>query len=250
MNFLKKFFSKPVPEFEKVYKKRAPRIRLQDGKVTFTPDSSAKKQGLEIANLSASGLAAVDKESHMVWPKIGGVISGKLTLAGKSFPVACKVVHFTGNLVGCQFQDFYHELTYLINDYYRVELEALNLVHIKPDILKSRADGVPHYFQGGDNCEVYYVINDGEILQFNISFFMHYLEGGKNKLLRFGKINKSEQSNDVHGYKRNDIIEWQEEIPLKFREDCVRFLSNIEHLKPNHIEALKSLILSNPYGST
>ncbi len=241
-NFLKSLFgvkSKPKSNENIIF--RDPRVRLYGEKVQFYVEQGVVRTTLRVRNLSVSGIA-FDVASLAVWPSVGSILDGVLRFHESESHLKFQLIHNTNSLVGCKFVEQTTKLQASIIEGFRVELLALSLVHVDPKILKPRADGLPYYFHGRDNSELYFVEVNGNIFEFTLSLFGHYIEGGATKAFKFGEIVK-EVSGKVHGYKRVDPVIWERRLDPKFLDDAVRFIENIDRLEHHFVHQLKEFFV-------
>ena len=106
----------------------------------------------------------------------------------------------------------------LFRKHFRHEVSAARMTQVRSELLTQVSDGVPLLFVGSDESELFYVHQSGKIQRFVLKFFGRVLEGKLN-----GSI-------DFH---QNDSQ----------REDCVRFLQNIQNLDTEDCKQISEWIL-------
>lgn len=211
---------------------RAPRVQLVPlHHVAF------RKKGAEpgdpmirMTNLSATG-AGFYRDSAPNWPKEGGTLSGHIVLGEKEYEVTLKIVYLTPNRVGGHFIQPPLALKHAVEQYFDLELAALKLDEVRPELLKEEPDGQPHWFIASDHCELFYVERDGRVSHFHLHFFGTYMETDKSGKLRYGKVDES-HSPDKPSAKESELIQSTSKPDSAVFEAAVKFVRNIEKADP------------------
>lgn len=216
---------------------RATRIRLISlHGVQFRMADTGER--LELANLSTTGVAFRRKPDR-TWP--GGLreLRGELEFSDGSVPVRLKVVH-QNEVLGCRFEGETASLIWKIQEYFRLELSAIGMLSVPPDLLQTQPDGKPQWFHGKNNCELYFVTDtENQILRFHLSFFANYIEGAPATPLRFGLLVDDERVKP--GIKRSSTVSWQDRFPPDLMDPILKFVTHVPGLAPAHAEQLTVL---------
>ncbi|MEK6706466.1 MAG: hypothetical protein AABZ06_11835 [Bdellovibrionota bacterium] len=197
----------------------------------FTPDDKGLGDLLSVSNLSVSGVA-LTKEYLKRVPAAGAEISGELLIGEDVNKAVLRVVHSAGGIVGCMFIEPTPSLVTSIQLYLYLELDAVEVKKVPDDILKPVAEGNPHWYCGGNNCELYFVENEGELLWFNISFLGNYIEGGNDMPVRFGYEVLDDNA-------KAGRIRWDNTLAESLSDLAVRFLNSIKDLESDYKTLVK-----------
>ncbi len=233
MGFLDLFNRKKPAQTSPVeFPERAPRVTLVPlHHIYFDLQEPISCSGIMIANISASGVGFF-KDKLKDWPTPGTILSGNLMLQEKIKEVTMTIVRNGSDVVGCHFNETSGDLHVLIDQYFQVELSAMQLGKVDQQYVKKTQNGHVNWYRGSDNCELYTITSKDKIVSFNLSFFGNYIEFDHNTTLKFGKIS-SEDNDSVH-YKGTDLISQQVSIPVEIAESSIKFINNIKELKAEH----------------
>jgi hypothetical protein len=216
----------------RIFVNRAPRVR-----VNYLHDmefvSPSFPDALKIDNVSATGMglyvpANADFTSLTT-------LTGDLKFAGSSHRLELEIVRFNGDHVGCSIKNPSSEFQRSLQDYFESELAALNLRATRTDYLKSVPNGTPHWYQGSNNCDLSYVSNGNEVVEFALTAFGNHLEGGVGQPLRY-----SEVSPQPHGYghKGADLLRAQRTVDADMITLAKRVVNAVEGLPDDHRASL------------
>lgn len=224
----------PSPSKNPEYLHRAPRIRLLSlHGLHFERKVPAFDSKIFITNLSTTGIGFL-KESGEPWPEEGSVIEGSLFSQNNHIEIQAKVIHTSTQVVGCHFEGPSKKIEDFVNRFFDLELSALRMNPVNPDILKPENDGTPFWFLGVDNCELYYTVSpNGKVLRFSLSYFGNYLEGGVGRTTKLGHVVEDEGLEKPH-YKGSALIRVSPTMESSLTETALRFLTNIEKLPSDH----------------
>ncbi|MCB0356299.1 MAG: hypothetical protein KDD40_04790 [Bdellovibrionales bacterium] len=193
-------------------------------------------------NISLGGVG-LKKSNFSPLPEKGEVIPGQLILKNQTIELSLKVIHVTDKIIGCKYLTAPNHLEYVLSKFFQTEFSAHKLIQIDPHVLQSKGRSTPYYFRGANSDELYYVMGDSEIEQFNIIIDSQILVGSAHTHFKFGYVKKLIEDK-VHGYKREDPIEWRANINESFIDDCQKFIDNIEMLNSGHRKILQHLLQS------
>jgi hypothetical protein len=242
MNFLRKLFAKPEPKpapaaGHGMSVPRATRVPLQAlHSVRFTASEPASLGSLGISNLSGSGVGFL-KRSSDAWPAVGATIAGTLTLGANSVPTRLRVVHAAGELVGATFVDEVESVRRAITDYFAVELAALRMNRVNPEMLQADPDGSPHWLYGDRGCELHFVTRaDGSLVRFQLSFFGNHVEGDADGGVRAGQI--VAEQDEKPRYRSSETLSTAGVDAAALRALARRFVESVAPLEPAERRAL------------
>ena len=216
---------------------RAPRVRILPlHNISFILGASDTVQPISLSNISTTGVSFI-RDSRQVWPQTGTIIDGKFLFQGREYPASMQIVHISGNMVGCQFSTAVREvISPMVLRYFELELSALQLTPVNSNFLKKPEDGEPRWFRGKDNCELYYVENEGRIVRFNLTFFGNHIEGGDKLPLRYGEVVVDDEITDADGYKIKEtaLIRPRGALSPEVMGMTFKFVANIDSLSESH----------------
>lgn len=193
-----------------------------------------------ITNISSSGLGLL-RVGLTSAPEAGGRLEGVLNIEQERLPLVLRVVHISSSVVGCAFVDPSAELRAAIVRYLEVELNALDMREVGQALLKGDPEGVPHWFRGRNNCELFFVTDpEGRLVRFSAAFFGNVVEGGATEDTRFGHVVDSmdEDSEFKPGYKASALVSWRREPDADLFELAHRFLKSVNGLEPRHLSSI------------
>jgi hypothetical protein len=107
----------------------------------------------------------------------------------------------------------------------------LNLIEMKPEMLKQEEDGQPRFFHGSGH-ELFWVERPGsgqepDVVRFHLTFLGNYIEGEKGKPLLWGMVVQPEEKGKA-AYKGSDIVQRSTQpIPADMVEAAKRFVGSI-----------------------
>jgi hypothetical protein len=160
-----------------------------------------------------------------------------------SHPVRLSVVRVSEQLIGARFDDPGFEVTWAISHYFDLEIVAARLNPVRAEMLKPEPDGTPHWFQGNNNCDLFYVSSGREVLGFQLTVFGNYVEGGREKPLRFGSLFE-EENDDGPRYRGATLVgrkRASDEVVVSLAE---RLVTGIKGLDPEHFRAILGFLRS------
>ncbi len=225
---------------------RAGRVQLLPlHSIKFHPTAPAFADKLPLVNLSASGVAFHRQGSNQ-WPELGTVVEGMFQLEGQEFPARIRLVRVSDTMVGGQFEGGLHQMHRMVLRYFEVELAALAMIEVRPDILERLPEGSLRLFRGQDNCELSLVV-DGRpgaepvVKKFFLSFFGNQLEGGAGLALRYGHV-VNEMSSRKASARPLQEIHFHGAVPDEILQVARKFLGNISQLDKPTRESLLSYL--------
>jgi hypothetical protein len=71
---------------------------------------------------------------------------------------------------------------------FEVEISALNVVYVNPKMLRQSERGVAHWIQGNNNCGLYWITTQDQVLEFELTFLGHRWTGGRGQVSRFSQV--------------------------------------------------------------
>jgi hypothetical protein len=219
--------------------KRAARVRLphRSGISLVFPDlasplaAESKPLELEVENLSSSGVG-------FRWPAelqhlpLGSLQQVKLLLEKKTHAVSLRWMRTDGSLVGCRFEAPPATLTKAIDEFFRAELQAMEMLSAKREAEKADPEWMTYWFTGKNHFEVYFSIHPKTlaISKYTVSYFGCYLKGGEGLSFRAGDTTQAKDSMD------------DPEVRAAFIRRVERLLENVRGLNPEHRRALVELV--------
>ncbi len=163
---------------------RAARVpRPRDPQVSF----ERLGQRFEIENISTTGVA-FRNNSELQALGDGARFLGKFQLGETAFEVELRLVHRRELSVGCFYIDPPEEFVLALAERFEVEISALNVVYVNPKMLRQSQKGVAHWIQGNNNCGLYWISNQEQVVEFELTFLGHRWTGGLGQVSRFSQV--------------------------------------------------------------
>lgn len=196
-----------------------------------------------IQNISFTGMGLRRPAQWPVNP--GGMFEGLLSIDGQRFQVDVRVVHITGELIGCNFEFIERKAVQAIGDYLKAELNALDILKVPTDHIQQDQSGyVPHWFLGQnerDQCELFFLSDGDKVKRFHLVVSGNYLEGGDGVPLKCGLV-VNEQQIDKPSYKGSSLIQWHSKLDNELVKVFIRFISNVTMISPAHKASILKLL--------
>lgn len=198
MSIYKKIFGKWAVERDepRSHVNRAPRVQLHPlHRVVFHQDG--QENPLELANISAGGMAVFHRDEPTL--KVGGLLKGSIRIEKDEFAIEARIRHIIGVLAGCQFgaiakegaqDEEFARLKRTVENYFRLEVLALNLYPVSAAFMKPDPRGATHWVTDGRQNEVFCVTDARGVVSFHLSFLGHYVEGTRGAGLQVGLIHE------------------------------------------------------------
>lgn len=213
---------------------RAPRVRLTPlHLIAYQFDHDFSR--IPAANISVSGIGLM-RGSREFWPLPGSMVKGILHVCDSSFPLELKLVHQTGAVVGCSYENPSREVVKSIERHLNVELAAMEMVRVDESLIDPAPDGSPHWYHGQNNTELFYVENNNQVERFNLVYFANYIQGGRNQPLRFGEVVTE------NGMASQELVRWQKSLNAESLSAAIRFLMTIPSVPAAHRDSILRLI--------
>ncbi len=204
----------------------APRVKIIPlHRISFKSLNPARVLPLGVRNISSTGFGLIPPP--VAWETRPDSLVGQLTIGAEQLDIAARIVHLSQAIVGCQFQGDTAALSRLLEEYFKVELNALKARQINPAVLKQDPRGTPHWFVAENNSELYYVEKDGALVHFRLSVFGNSIDGGEGKPVTFG-IEESDRTPEGDIRKGSVLIQTTQSLPREIVETAIRFIESIE----------------------
>jgi hypothetical protein len=240
MKFLKKLFNKNTnPEFTQ--KREVPRAKPSNVNVTIP--SLAKN--IPVRNISVTGIA-IDVIPEITQLTANLQISAQLNILEKTFIVDLKVLRRSDYIVAFAFLRPNPEMIQEISRVFLTEFNAQTIQYISQEKLQPVPDGKAHWYYGGENYQLFFVENSGEVIRFFIQILSDTIEKKPNQKLNYGRIWSDGPLNHDEGpkYKGSELIEQQKALPASVMKNAASFVSHIpklpKRLSDQIIEELKN----------
>jgi hypothetical protein len=197
---------------------------------------------LRVANISSSGIALDGKNCILKFKK-KQTVSGFLMLEEEKIQMILEVV-YVGKNIGCKIIKSQKDVDRKISAYFKNELMASRLYPLKSEILKPVPEGRPMAYVGEDNCELFFVEKEQELLKFSITILGNYFEIDKDHNLLHGSI--GDDDNHPEGKivpKKSDLVYLKEGKPNKELINTLeKFILNIENLSNEYKRQMIDLL--------
>jgi hypothetical protein len=215
---------------------RPPRYKLKYSHSFFLASFDDKSVQLPILNMSLRGIN-FSHSNGLKQLAVEDIVSGKICIDKDEVSVKVKVLHITNEFVGCSFVSIPNNFEAWFYQNFKPEISGQNLIVIDPKILSHKFEGEPYYFRGSNSDEIYYTLKKEKIHYFSMQCDGHFLSGGNNTSLKFGKVLKLIDEKP-HGYKRADNVEWGIKLTEPEVNFFKRFIENATEINVNHTALL------------
>lgn len=195
----------------------------------------------DLGNLSISGMG-IFTESLPPGIKANDLLEGVLVCGGAQAKVTARVVHVGNTMTGCQFVGHDSEVNRLVQSYFNLELSALTMISVRPELLQEDPDGTPHWIHGKNNCELFYISRGEQVVRFNLTFFGNYIEGGAEMRAKYGQIVEDDDGAGKPRHKASALVRWDASLASQLEAYAVRFLASIPHLEDAHRKELSRML--------
>lgn len=246
MSLFKKIFGKNAADpAQSAHRSREPRILLQPlHRITFREKESGQHLGL--GNLSGGGMGLLHQNDPRL--RLDATIGGLLTIDKDEFEIEARVRHIGSVLAGCEFRNAHDpsdpervRLRRSIENYFRVEILALNLRPVDPAYLKQDPRGATHWLTDGRQNEVYCVTDSEGVVAFHLSFLGHYVEGARGKATSGGAIVET-STEERPGHKGSALLDLSRHLDPETRALAKSFVQNVVRSPPDVRESLQKLL--------
>lgn len=200
---------------------------------------------IELGNLSISGMGLFT-QSLPQGIKANDLLEGLLICGAEKAKVTARVVHVGGSITGCQFVGHDTEVNRLVQSYFSLELNALTMISVKPELLQEDPDGTPHWIHGKNNCELFYVSQGENVIRFNLTFFGNYIEGGAEMKAKYGQIVEDDDGVGKPRHKASALVRWDSSLSAQLESYAIRFLVSIPYLEDAHRKAITQMLKQSP----
>lgn len=207
--------------------------------VSFELGDDAKK--INLLNLSISGMGLLTEELPSGL-KNDDLIEGLLICGTQKAKINARVVYVGKQITGCQFVGHDAEVNKLIQSYFSLELSALTMISVRPELLQEDPDGTPHWIHGKNNCELFFVTQGNRVIRFNLTFFGNYIEGAEEAKAKYGQIMEEDDGLGKPRHKASALIRWDAQLAAQLEPYALRFLSSVPHLEEEYRKELSRLI--------
>lgn len=170
---------------------RAPRIKLgalENCWLIYKKENLIRK--FEIQTISTSGIGLLLEKASPFNPGESFLVT--LVLGEKKVTAGFKVMYVDDSSIGCMFDQENISLTAEIYDYLKVQIAAHGLTPVNKKFLDAEIRDKATWLTDGRNNEIYYLIENNMIQEFQISFLGNHLSGGQDKELLYGKLNQKD----------------------------------------------------------
>lgn len=224
MSFLKKLFAAKA-DSSKPQKPRAPRVS-----VTPLHRLAFKSQDVKcgLGNISTTGMA-VFRDANDGW-HIGDLVHGVLRIDKAEFSVSATIRHISPRVAGFEFKEPSLTVVRAIEGYLRVEILALSLRRVDPAYMKKDPRGETHWFTDGRQNELFYVADARGVVSFHMTFMGNYIEGGRDRALKGGVVNESE---DEQMHKGAALVDVSRKLSPEMSAIAITYVQHIEALPAN-----------------
>lgn len=224
----------PKPQKEN---RRNPRVHLEGGLVKFYLQPEHRE--IKVANISVSGIAL--DAATLQKAKPGDTILARVEIGTDHFDLTCRVIHITQPIIGCFFEKGAPMLGPILQKTFEIELRAHDLIKIRSDLLAPREDGTPYYFQGSNQEELFFLVNQTAISSLALTFNGFYLEWKTDQKLRMGKLAKQIREK-VMDSSANASVDYFKTKDPELVAKAKSFIRNINFLSSHHLKSILAIL--------
>ncbi|MGE0614661.1 MAG: PilZ domain-containing protein [Bacteriovoracia bacterium] len=224
-----------ILSFLGLQRQRSPRIQvvaIHDA--MFFPEGIGEV--VSLGNVSTGGMGVL-KTSRQTWPEPGHTLKGRLKIGKFEVETRCRVVHVSEQYVGCQFETNLASIESVVASFFRVELAAMKLIEVNPDVLAKSEEGEVTWYRGANNCDLFLVEVGGKIEKFHFTFFGNYFQGGRDQDLKSGSLLDDEHPGKPH-YKGAAVITDLRSPSAEMLKLARRYVGAVRNLDNPRREAL------------
>jgi hypothetical protein len=216
---------------------RADRIKVaefHDIVLKLKGPSQLEYQLFKVVNVSTTGMAVDLKNTSHDFTS-GDLLKARITIKDKMLDVSVKIVFVGPELMGVQVQGPPPDYISQVINYFKTELSAIKSNPISKDHLKPDTDGEPHWYYGGDNFELYFVVNDDKVCKFKLVVWGDIIEMNKDGQIFVGHSWDQTATREFRMFKESVLVGQAatNRIPKETLEHCRRFVHSIPNLKVN-----------------
>lgn len=240
MSLLKKIFggSSTQEEHKKSLTDRSPRVAISAlHKLNFTPSSGGANATFSLSNISASGMGLIHEENSGFI--VGQPIRGLLVVGSDDFNVEAFIKHVSKRMAGCHFIGENSALRKTIENYFRVEISALNLRAVAGKFLKPDPRGELKWFTDGNHNEVYCVSDKQGLCAFHMTFLGNYVEWERGSKLIGGTIKEDNRLRRLAG---SSLVDIEQVIPSETLELAKVFNDNVQDIGKELRESIRNVL--------
>jgi len=231
---------KPKPEEKKSYVNRAHRVHVSIlHNLNFLPNDPPFADKVPIGNVSLSGIGLYVKDLKTA-PKPPSNISGKLSVEGVEVEVTLEVKQKLGDLLGCSFVNADKDLIQFLRNYFEVELEVFSLKPETP-ILTEKTE--QNHLTGSEKCQIWWqntIPQTGALLNYRLSFFGNFIEGGTRTKVRYGSWISGQQNLNQAIESIHSRVHWETHFPESDREKALKVINYAPELSPEEKKFLRA----------
>jgi hypothetical protein len=173
----------------------------------------------------------------------GGQIRGELHFQDTHVSAEAKIIHITDNVIGCDFIDGQDSPQKTILGFFSIDLAAASMIDMDTDTLKNDRDGNARWLQGSHQCELYLALDGKQVVRFHLVVFGNYLEGGKGRSFRCGRVN-ADISQSKARLNKSSLIQWEPLSPAESLS-AERFIRNVRQLSEPQCKTIIGWIKSS-----
>lgn len=230
-------------EFSGPERRLSPRIRLTLGQQMWIEclSPSAEALRLPIDNISYSGVG-INRQDCPIEFQQHSILKGNLVTTSLSVPIEFKVIRIQQNIIGCEFIHPPVQITNLIANQFNLEMSALKVIQINPQILGENKDGQPWWFKNESGDEIFLIESkENTIVRFSITFGNDYLEWNTQQGLRHAQLEQDDRGNHIKGA---TLMHFSSEVSQDIKIHALRFVSHVTFLPKRQMSLIYKLLNS------
>lgn len=194
-------------------------------------DISNRLIRFNISNISTTGIA-LDRDAMPEFaPAMNSAIIGVVEIDGKRHSVPMSLKRVDSKVLAFQYQKRDFDFDTDLKKKFNVEIAAMKMLKMRPELLEGSVDGVPHAFNGKSDCRLFYMEKGGQVIQFEVGFFGNVIEGFHGDAVRFSIVMHDTPA-DVQFVKSHSMNPYAGDLS-QLKEEALRFVQNVGGLDPS-----------------
>lgn len=182
-----------------------------------------------IKNMSISGIAVNRTSITDFNPQPESLMTGVVELEGQRYSVPMILKRSEADVLAFQYQKRDFDFESHLKKRFNVEIAALKMLKMRPELLDQIPEGKPHFFSGKSDCRLFYIEKNGQVIQYEIGFFGNVIEGFRGVSTRFSNVLYDTPSN-VQYSKSHTMNTFAGDLS-QLKNDAIRFLDHVSGLE-------------------
>lgn len=192
----------------------------------------------EIENISITGIGFINSDNDKNLKK-NKTIHAVVHVLDKLCDIELDIRHCSGSRIGCKVISACEIYRKYVEDYFKSELEGMKLRKIGNESVKVDKAGIPHWYYGDYNHEIYFTTKEQKISSFQINYHgqMVIYDG---KVVSTGVVWEDDKEEISH--KSSDLIKPSDKLSKEIMEYVFRFVEVASEIDKSYKDQILNLI--------